>query len=208
MGTTAPPPAPPTTNVGPGTPDLGAAQNAAAASKAYNDRAAAARKKQADIKAANDAKAKASAPKKKAAPKAPLTATQKWLAGDDTYQQQLAEFNKSQSDYTTNYNTQKSQTNRDYSNTKRQMNIQGQKDRTNQQEDFGGRGILHSGVFAKALADYNTDYNTQMANLTTGLTDKLNDLSTQRKQYNSSVTLQKNSAKQDAIRRRAQTLGL
>lgn len=144
-------------------------------------------------------------PAPKPHPKSPL---EKWLAGDTTYQQQLAEFNKSRADETTDYNNQIGTTNRDYQNTQRQLNLQGQRDRMDQQNDFAGRGILHSGVYAKSLGDYNTDFNTKVNNLITGKTDKLGDLGTQRNSFLRELQLQMNSAKQDAIRRRAQTLGL
>lgn len=148
---------------------------------------------------------KGPAPKPK--PK-PLSALQKWLAGDTTYQQQLAEFNKSRGDYQATYNKQVGITNRDYNETQRELNLQGQKDRMDQQNDFAGRGILHSGVYAQALGDYNTDFNTKLHNLTTGETDKLGDLADQRGSFLRELQLQLNAAKQEAIRRRAQQLGL
>ena len=149
----------------------------------------------------------APAPKPKPKPQ-PQSALQKWLAGDTTYQDQLSEFNKSKSDYNTTYNTQVQQADRDYAETQRELNLQGQKDRMAQQNDFAGRGILHSGVFAQALSDYNNDFNTKSNNLLTGKTDKLGDLSTQRNSFLQELQLQLNAAKQDAIRRRAESLGL
>ena len=138
----------------------------------------------------------------------PLSALEKWLAGDTTYQQQLAEFNKSKTDYTSTYNKQTGVTNRDYAETQRELDRQGQEDRMSQQNDFAGRGILHSGVYAKSLGDYNTDFNTKVQNLVTGKTDKLGDLGDQKTSFLRELQLQLNAAKQDAIRRRAQTLGL
>lgn len=148
-------------------------------------------------------------PDKPAKPKPkPLSALEKWLAGDTTYQQQLAEFNKSKADYNATYNKQLGVTNRDYNETQRELNLQGQKDRMDQQNDFAGRGILHSGVYAQALGDYNTDFNTKLQNLTTGRTDKVGDLADQKNSFLRELQLQMNAAKQDAIRRRAQQLGL
>lgn len=132
----------------------------------------------------------------------------KWLAGDTTYQQQLADFNKSKSDYNTQYNRQKSTTTRDYNNNTRDMNRQATQDRTDQQNDFAGRGILRSGVFAKSLADYNTDFSSKMANMTNGENDALGDLSDQRTNFLRQLQLQIDASKQDALRRRAATLGL
>lgn len=152
--------------------------------------------------------AKKPAAKKKPAPKKKKSATQKYLAGDTTYQQQLADFNRSKADYNAQYNRQSGIVNRDYAETSRSLNRQGVQDRADQQNDFAGRGILHSGVFAKALGDYNTDFNARFKALTTGKTDQLGDLGSQRSSFLRQLQLEQTSAQQDAIRRRAAKLGI
>lgn len=141
-------------------------------------------------------------------PKKKQSALNKWLAGDVTYQQQLAEFLRSQAEYDAQYKRQQSITNRDYNESNRALQRQGVVDRTDQQNDFAGRGVLRSGVFAKALGDYNTNFNQRTKALTTGKSDKLADLSSQRTNFNRQLGLEKNNSKQDAIRRRAQKLGI
>lgn len=145
------------------------------------------------------------APKKKPAKQSP---TAKYLAGDTTYQQQLAGFNQSKADYLANYGRQTGIVNRDYAESQRTLNRQGAQDRLDQQNDFAGRGILHSGVFAKALGDYNTDFNSRMKALTTGKTDQLGDLAAGRKSFLAQLQTEMNNARQDAIRRRAAQLGI
>lgn len=140
--------------------------------------------------------------------KKPQSALSKWLAGDVTYQQQLAEFNRAKAEYEAQYKRQKGIVTRDYGESQRSLNRQGVQDRDDQQNDFAGRGILKSGVFAKALGDYNTDFNTRMKALTTGQSDRLGDLSSQRTNFMRQSGLETNAAKQDAIRRRAQRLGI
>lgn len=153
--------------------------------------------------------AKKAAPKKKPAPKKRKpSATQKYLAGDTTYQQQLADFNRSKADYAANYNRQSGIVGRDYAESNRTLQRQGVQDRTDQQNDFAGRGILHSGVFAKALGNYNTDFNSRVKALTTGKTDQLGDLQSQRSTFLRQLQLEQNAAQQDAIRRRAAKLGI
>ncbi len=136
------------------------------------------------------------------------SASQKWLAGDTTYQQQLANFNKSKSDYESQYKRQTGITKRDYSEMTRSMNRQGAADRVDQQNDFAGRGILKSGVFAKALGDYNTEFNAKMKNLQTGQSDKLGDLGMQRTNFLRQLKLEQDASRQDALRRRAAKLGI
>lgn len=140
--------------------------------------------------------------------KKPKSAADKWLAGDTTYQQQLANFLKSQRDYDAQYRRQTGVTNRDFAETQRSMNTQATQDRSDQQNDFAGRGILHSGVFAKALGDYNTEFNAKLRNLSLGKTDKLNDLGSQRTNFLRQLQLEKDAARQDALRRRAAKLGI
>lgn len=151
------------------------------------------------------------APKPKSADqikKEQANALAKWLAGDTTYQQQVADFNAENSAYKTNYDRQNQVTNRDYATTNRSMNTQATTDRTDQQYDFAGRGVLHSGVFAKALGDYNTNFNTKVANLLQGKTDTLSNAQSDYNNFLRQLKLQQNSAKQDAIRRRQQSLGI
>jgi hypothetical protein len=136
------------------------------------------------------------------------SASDKWLAGDTTYQQQLAGYNKSKSDYESQYKRQSGITKRDYAEMIRSMNRQGTQDRVDQQNDYAGRGILRSGVFAKALGDYNTEFNAKMKNLQTGQTDKLGDLSMQRTNFLRQLKLEQDAARQDALRRRAARLGI
>lgn len=144
------------------------------------------------------------APKKKSKP----SALSKWLAGDDTYQQQISQFNKQKTDYTAQYNRQKQVTQRDYGESQRALNLQGTQDRELQANDFAGRGILRSGVYAKALGDYNTDFQTKLKNLVQGQTDTLGNLSDERTNFFRQIALELQAAKQDAIRRRAAQLGL
>jgi hypothetical protein len=152
--------------------------------------------------------AKKAPAKKKPVKKKKPSATQKYLAGDTTYQQQMADYNKSKADYSANYTRQTGIVNRDYAESQRTLNRQGAQDRLDQQNDFAGRGILHSGVFATALGNYNTEFNSRMKGLTTGKTDQLGDLSAQRKSFLQQLQIEMNNAREDALRRRAAKLGI
>jgi len=136
------------------------------------------------------------------------SASNKWLAGDTTYQQQLSNYKKSKSDYESQYKRQTGIINRDYSESQRSMNRQGDSDRTDQKNDFAGRGILRSGVFAKALGDYNTEFQAKLKNLLTGKSDKLGDLGMQRTNFLRQLKLEQDAARQDALRRRSAKLGI
>lgn len=174
------------------------------------DADAAKRKAQEQAKLKKSNQQKAAAKKKKASQtkKKPKSKTQKYLAGDTTYQQQLADFNRSKAEYQANYGRQSGIVNRDYAESQRALNRQGAQDRLDQQDDFAGRGILRSGVFAKALGNYNTEFNARVKALTTGKTDQLGDLAAQQKSFLAQLQTEMNNARQDAIRRRAAKLGI
>lgn len=146
--------------------------------------------------------------KKTAAPKKKQSATAKYLAGDTTYQSQMADYNKSKADYNSNYTRQTGIINRDYAESNRALNRQGIQDRLDQQNDFAGRGILKSGVFAKALGDYNTDFQARIKQLSTGRGDQVNDLASQKRSFLSQLQIEMNNAREDALRRRAANLGI
>lgn len=154
----------------------------------------------------SSARGNISSPKPISKPK-PQTLAQ-YLAGDVTYKQQLADLNRELAAYKANYTRQNQVTTRNFDTTQRQMNQQAAIDRMNQQYDFAGRGVLHSGVFAKALGDYNTDFNTKVNNLVQGKNDTLAQSKADLGDFNRQITLQQNAAKQDAIRRRQAQLGI
>lgn len=131
-----------------------------------------------------------------------------WLAGDGTYNQQLANYQKQKQDYENQYNQQVQNTNRDYATSNRALTQQGVVDRQTQLNDYAGRGILNSGLFGTALADYNTNFNTKVHNLLQGQNDTLNNYGNARTNYLRQLQFDEDNAKQDAIQRRATSLGL
>ncbi len=150
----------------------------------------------------------AAAPAKKAPAPAPESALDKWLAGDTTYQQQLAEYNQEQQAYNQNYTNTGNQISQNFDATQRAMNNQAALDRMNQQYDFAGRGVLSSGAYATALDQYNTQLQNNMANLVTGENQQNTSNQSDYNNFLRQLTLQKDAAKQDAISRRAALLGI
>lgn len=143
------------------------------------------------------------------APSAPAqNPLDQWLAGDSTYQSQLANYNKSRADYDAQWWGQKNNTTRDYDISTRALNQQGEVDRDNQMNDYAGRGVLNSGVYGTALADYNQNFNTKLQNLLQGKNDSLANQENAKTNFYRQLQFEMDAAKQDAIRRRAQQLGI
>lgn len=147
-------------------------------------------------------------PKPKPPPAPPLSAIDKWLAGDTTYQQQLAEYAQEKQAYNQNYTNDKNSISQNFDATQRAMNNQAALDRMNQQYDFAGRGVLASGAYAQALDQYNTQFQNNMGNLVTGENQQLTANQTNLNNFLRQLTIQQNAAKQDAIARRAAQLGI
>lgn len=133
---------------------------------------------------------------------------EKWLAGDSTYQQQLANYNKSKTDYQSQWDVQRQKSQRDYNTSNRALQQQGILDRQQQMNDYAGHGILNSGVYANALADYNKNFNIKVQNLNQGLNDTMSNQNDARTNFLRQLQFEQDQARQDAIRRRAQSLGL
>jgi hypothetical protein len=76
------------------------------------------------------------------------------------------------------------------------------------QDEFASRGLLKSGLFGEAQGDYQTDWQSQMKQLQQGQSSLLADLLSQRTNYGREQDLARESARQDAIRRRASKYGL
>lgn len=142
-------------------------------------------------------------------PAPPKTPTlEDWLAGDSTYNQQMASYNRSKADYEAQAGQQQQVSQRDYETANRALNQQGVVDRDQQLNDYAGRGIVNSGVYGTALADYNQGFNTKVQNLNQGLQDTLNNQNNAKTNYLRQLQLEQDTARQDAIRRRAQQLGI
>lgn len=149
-----------------------------------------------------------SPPQAPAVQQAPQKSIADWLAGDDTYNQQMAQFNASKSAQNTVHSNQLNQINQNFDNTSRSMNRQADVDRQNQQYDFAGRGVLNSGVYAKSLGDYNTNFQNQMGNLVSGKNQQTQTSDTDLQNFLRQVQLNSDAARQDAIRRRSLEYGI
>jgi hypothetical protein len=96
----------------------------------------------------------------------------------------------------------------DYASSQKAMNDQKVQDLNNLEADYGARGVLRSGLYGKAVGDYNNEFDTRMTDLGTKKTDALAGLDQENSRYTSQQQLQQEAAKQDAIRRRAAQFGI
>jgi hypothetical protein len=146
--------------------------------------------------------------KKKKASGGGIPKINQYLAGDTTYQDQRSQLMKQLEQFQNSNRSQQNMVGQDFQTALDKMVRQKQQDETNMTGDYGARGMLNSGLFTKAVGDYDTGYQSNVNDLQTGRQRSLSDLLESLANYQTENKSSLLSAKQDAIRRRAQRYGI
>lgn len=139
---------------------------------------------------------------------APLPSVAQFLGSDSTYQAQLSQYMKALSDAQAQQNTQKTAYNTQFNLDNTSLSDSRKAAESNIADDYSSRGLLNSGVYGKAYADQESQYDTRQTQLTSArdsFIKQLNDALTNLKGDQQTGMTQ---AKQDAIARRAAGLGV
>jgi hypothetical protein len=131
-----------------------------------------------------------------------------YLNQDSSYQDQLRQFALALSDMNADVTRRRGSLTTGYDSSVKALNDQKVKDLSNMEADYGARGLLRSGLYAKAQGDYNTEFNTRSQDLATQENDALSQLAQQLNQFTSQQQLQSEAARQAAIQRRAAQYGV
>jgi hypothetical protein len=131
----------------------------------------------------------------------------KYLGTDTTYQSQLSDLLRQYDQYNSQKNLTASQTQADYDAKTRALNDQSTQDRLNMRNAVAARGILHSGIYANELGQYNTANQQQLTNLLGGLQNSKDNAQLAYNQFISNELAAKQSAIQEAAARRSAQLG-
>ena len=143
------------------------------------------------------------------APPKPVTPDiNKFLAGDSTYQRQLAAFGKSLSDFQADQGLANTDYTTNYGNTRRDIGLAKTDASTNLEEDYASRGMLKSGLYNQALGELNQQYQNQYVDLDKQKTSFMDQLAQELKKYQGEQGVQKGNAYADAARRRAEKYNL
>lgn len=81
------------------------------------------------------------------------------------------------------------------------------KDLSDIADDYAARGIMRSGLYAKKLGDYNTEFGKQLDELYRQRSKQYGDIAADRRSFDEENSLQRENARLDAIRRRAALTG-
>lgn len=132
----------------------------------------------------------------------------KFLAGDSTYQRQVAAFNKSLADFNTDQTLAKSDYSTNYANTTRDIGLAKTDASTALKDDYASRGMLKSGLYNDALGQMNQQYQNQYGDLSRQQMAFLAQLGQEGNKYRSEQSVQKQNAQAEAARRRAEKYNL
>lgn len=89
----------------------------------------------------------------------------------------------------------------------KELRDQRSKDTVDIADDYAARGMIHSGLYAQKRGDYEKEFGKQMAEQNRQKSKQYGDLASSRTSFNRQQELEREQAKQDAIRRRAQKAG-
>lgn len=131
-----------------------------------------------------------------------------FLAGDATYKSQADALAKALADYQNQGKLQTDQYTGTYDQNARQLKLDQKDAETNINDDYASRGLLNSGVFAKAFSDLQNQYADKQKSLDTDKANFLANLASATSNFQSDQQLQLEKAKQDAINRRAAQYGV
>lgn len=131
-----------------------------------------------------------------------------FLGGDTGYQQQLRQFAKALTDFNADVTRRRGSLTSEFGLSQKAMNDQKLRDLEALEDDYGARGLIRSGLYADAVGDYNTEFGQRMTDLQRRQTEALNQLTQESSQFRSQQGLQKQAAREAAIRRRAEKYGL
>lgn len=131
-----------------------------------------------------------------------------WLANDVAYKSQSDQLQKAWADYQAQSRQGENQYRTDYTAKLNELDKSREIGQKELESDYAARGMIGSGLYTKAFTDFSNDYDNRQKNLDTGLSDFLANLLTQSQNYKSEQEIAAEKAKQDAIARRAATLGI
>ena len=133
---------------------------------------------------------------------------QRWLNNDPTFTRQRDMLIESRKNYLADYRNQRGRANEDFNIAAQRLAEARTEGRRTQDESFGGRGMLFSGAYDQDVKDLTNRFSQQKADLTMERERILADLDTNRETYLRGIRNERLNAREEALRRRVQQLGI
>lgn len=134
----------------------------------------------------------------------PVPSIDAFLGGDTGYQQQLRSLAQALSDFNADVTRRRGSLESEYGLSKKALGDQRLIDLDLLEDDYGARGLITSGLYGKAVGDYEREYNQRATDLETKQKEALGLLEQETGRFKTQQELQSQSAKEQAIRRRAE----
>ena len=141
-------------------------------------------------------------------PPPPPPSIKKYIRGDNVYQDQIDALRKELKDFRVDNRDQRGDVRQAFQTARGRLRDERSQSLEDIEADFASRGLLNSGLYADAVGDYNTEFQNRMGDLVTDRRNTIEDLLKSMGMYTTSNQNERSSARQEAIRRRAQEYGL
>lgn len=142
------------------------------------------------------------------APAPPPMTLDQWLAKDTSYLTQKNAYDKALKDYAAQDTAERNKYTNEYNSSLGKLNLEKTDAQSALNDDYAGRGMLNSGLYADALNDFQNNYATRQADLERARQAYLNDLTTDKTNFTTQQQLELQRAKDAAAARRTAQLGL
>jgi len=131
-----------------------------------------------------------------------------FLNADTSYNDQLRQFSQALSDMQADVTRRRGSLTSEYELSTKALADQRLLDLKNLEADYGSRGLLRSGLYGQAVGDYEREYGNRSSDLSRRQNDALSQLQQELTSFTSQQELQKQAAREAAIRRRAEQYGV
>lgn len=129
---------------------------------------------------------------------------QNFLAGDNVYQDQLSSLQKELQDYIVGNKGSRQRVQQDFATAQDRLGTEKTRALEQMQNDFASRGLLNSSEYLDSVGKYNTDFTQRLGDLSTDEQRNIQDLLDSLGAYKRSNTNERQNARAEAIRRRAE----
>lgn len=143
-----------------------------------------------------------------AAPGPMQTDPNAWLGADVPYQDQLRQLQLALSNFNADVTRRQGDVGTQYETSNKSMQDQKVMDLKNMEADWAGRGLLRSGLYANAVGDYNKEFDQRVTDLVSGRDRTLAQLLQEQNQFKTQQGLDAQAAREQALRRRSESLGV
>lgn len=141
-------------------------------------------------------------------PKPPAPSIDEFLGGDSGYQDQIRQLAKALADFQSDATRRRGNLDQDFASSNKGLQDQRTLDLEALKNSFGSRGLIRSGLYGDAVGDYEGDFNERVAEIARRQQEALALLQQQTGQFTSQQELSKGTARETALRRRAEAFGV